>query len=77
MVDKIIRMNSILLAAYGAFVVTLSTFTFNVAALRVAEDLYLAGYIVFLSYIVLLSSSYATEGQLLLVDGDGDAQSCR
>ena len=44
---RLIFANTWVLAAYGIFVVTLSTFTFNFAYVRIAEDLFLVAYGVF------------------------------
>ena len=66
-----------MVVGYASFEVVLSVFTVNVVPLRVAEDVYLLGLVVFACYTVVLDHQYYKEGQFLLVDGAGAAKSCK
>ena len=63
--------------AYVGFVVTLSMFSINLAPLRVAEDVWLLGLVVFACYTMVLDHTFYKEGEYLLVDGAGTAKSCK
>ena len=77
------RMNAIALVymcivlAYVSFVVTLSTFSMNLAPLRVAEDVWLLGLVAFACYTMVLDHRFYKEGEYLLVDNAGSAKSCK
>ena len=51
-----------MVVGYASFVVVLSVFTVNVVPLRVAEDVYLLGLVVFACYTVVLDHQYYKEG---------------
>ena len=58
----LIQVNTWVLTSYGLYSAIFSTFAFNIATLRIAEDLFLLGYVVFQGFLVVLDSIYASEG---------------
>ena len=62
---------------YIGFVVMLSALAMNFAPLRVAEDVWLLGLVVFACYTMFLDHTFYKEGEYLLVDGAGTAKSCK
>ena len=66
-----------MMVGYASFVLLLSVFTVNVAALRVVEDAALLSLLGLACYTVVLDHTYNKEGQFLLVDDRGSVESCK
>ena len=68
---KLLNVSIWLLFGYGLFVALLSPLTFNVAALRILEDVFLVGYTVLQCILLVHNRTHASEGQHLLREADG------